>query len=275
MDRNIRSHSVCEKMPLLAIIMAMIVPSIIVGAGALIGGLISSEAGNIGTCIAAVIMMFIFKAWFSPNFKGFAKPEISAKNICILMIPFILLLLYTLAEPLYLKRPFYFNPTFSALAMGLSAGFGEESMFRLFSIAIVMRYVKKEKRILSIILLAVFFGFMHMGNIQQGADMVMTVVQAFFSIFLGLMFSALYLKTGSVIFPIFAHAFYDYICFTTDPSLSSEGIIVQQYTPVAMVLAIVSSVIVGTLAFYMATNNNLSIANKIWDKKWNTKQVEV
>ena len=42
----------------------------------------------------------------------------------------------------------------------------------------------------------------------------------------------------------------------------------------AMVLAIVSSVIVGTLAFYMATNNNLSIANKIWDKKWNTKQVE-
>ena len=106
MEKSIRSHSVCEKKPLLAIVMAMIIPAIIVGAGALIGGLISSEAGNIGTCIAAVIMMFIFKAWFSPNFKGFVKPENSAKNICILMIPFILLILYTLAEPLYLKRPF-------------------------------------------------------------------------------------------------------------------------------------------------------------------------
>ena len=76
--------------------------------------------------------------------------------------------------------------------MGLSAGFGEESMFRLFSLAIVMRYVKKEKRILSVILLTALFGLVHLGNISQGADMLMTVVQVFHSMFMGLMFLSMY-----------------------------------------------------------------------------------
>lgn len=269
MDKKVREHSICEKSPVLAIVMAIVIPMMIVGGGSLIGGLISADAGNIGMCIAAVIMMIIFKAWFSPNFKGFVKPENSKKDICILIIPFILLIVYTLFEPLILSWPFYFNPSFAAITMGLSAGFGEESMFRLFSLAIVMRYVKKEKRILSVILVTLFFGLMHLGNISQGADMAMTVVQVFHSLFMGLMFSALYLKTGSVIFPIFAHGFYDYICFITDPSLSSEGIITQQYTTGAMVMAVVSAVIVGTASFLMAINNNLSTANKVWGIKWN------
>ena len=41
-----------------------------------------------------------------------------------------------------------------------------------------------------------------------------------------------------------------------------------------MVLAIVSSVMVGTVSFYMAINNDLSTANKIWAKKWNVEKVE-
>ena len=272
MDKKVREHSICEKKPLLSIVLAMIIPSLIIGVGALIGGLISEEVGNIGMCIAAIIMMFIFKAWFSPNFKGFLMPENSAKNIFILMIPFMIFIVYTLFEPLILKRGFYFNPSFKAITMGLSAGFGEESIFRLFSLAIIMRYVKKEKRILSVILITVVFGLMHLGNIKEGADMLMTVVQVFHSAFLGLLFSALYLKTGSAIFPIFAHGFYDYICFLTDPALSSEGIITQQYTTGAMVLSVVSAVMVGTVTFCMVINNDLFTANKIWDKKWNREQ---
>ncbi len=58
-----------------------------------------------------------------------------------------------------------------------------------------------------------------------------------------------------------------------DKNIRSHSIC-EKMPLLAMVLAIVSSVVVGTLSFYMATNNDLSIANKIWDKKWNTKQVE-
>ncbi len=274
MDKKIRNHSICEKKPLLAIVLAMIIPTLAVGLGSIIGGQISEEAGHIGMCIVAIIMMFVFKAWFTPYFKGFFKPENSAKNIFILMLPFILFIVYTLCEPLILKREFYFAPSFKAITMGLSAGFGEELMFRLFTLAIVMKYVKKEKRILSVILLAVFFGLAHMGNLKEGADLAMTVVQIFHSTFMGLLFSALYLKTGSAIFPIFAHGFYDYICFVTDPSVSSDGIITQQYSTPAMVLSIVSAVMVGTVTFCMFINNDFSTANKIWAKKWNVEKVE-
>lgn len=38
-----------------------------------------------------------------------------------------------------------------------------------------------------------------------------------------------------------------------------------------LLLATVSSVIVGTVSFGMTINNDFSIANKIWDRKWNSK----
>ncbi len=81
--------------------------------------------------------------------------------------PFVLLEIFTLVEPLFLQRSLYFNPSLSAVFMGIAAGFGEETMFRILSLAIV-------------------------------------------------------------ILPVFAHGLHDFISFTTDPSLSGEGILTQQ-----------------------------------------------
>ena len=61
------------------------------------------------------------------------------------------------------------------------------------------------------IILAVIFGLSHAGNVTQGADPLMTVAQVIHSTFMAFLLTYLYLETGSVIFPIFAHGLHDYI----------------------------------------------------------------
>ncbi len=114
-------------------------------------GRISHNKGKIRVtiaiiCVFAIISMLIFWYWFSPEFKGFVKPEASARDIGLVMIPLAILLVFTLIEPLFFYHSFYFNPSLKAAIMGITAGFGEETMFRILSLAIVMRYVRKERR---------------------------------------------------------------------------------------------------------------------------------
>ena len=268
MSNKTRKHSLCEKMPYIAVVFSIIIPMLIVGIGGSLSEKVLGDAGNIGICIFAVIAMLAFKLWFSPGFKGFVKPVCLAKDICIVLIPFVILEIFTLIEPLFLQRSFYFIPSLSAVTMGLAAGFGEETMFRILSLAIVMRYVKKEKRFTVIIILAVIFGISHAGNVTQGADLFMTVVQVFYSLFMAFLLTCMYLKTGSVIFPVFAHGLHDFISFTTDPSLSEEGIITQQYGTGQLVYEHVLVMIIGIASLYLLRKDKLSKANEIWDEKW-------
>ncbi len=268
MNNKTRKHSLCKKRPYIAVVLSMIIPALIVGAGGILGEKVSSDAGNMGVCIFAVITMLVFRLWFSPDFKGFVKSGCSAKDICIVMIPWGILVVFTLIEPLVLQRPFYFNPSLNAVIMGLAAGFGEETMFRILSLAIVMRYVKKEKRFAVMIILAVIFGLAHAGNVTQGADPFMTAAQVIHSTFMAFLFTGLYLGTGSVIFPVFAHGLHDFICFTTDPSISGEGIITQQYGTGQLLYELVLAVVIGIASLCLLNKNKLAKANELWSEKW-------
>ena len=268
MEKNTRNHSICEKKPYIAIILSIIIPSILAGIGGSLGDAISENAGYIAICIFAIISMLIFWRWFSPEFKGFVKTEAPARDICILMILLGILLIFTLIEPLFFQHSFYFSPSLNMIIMGITAGFGEETMFRILSLAIVMRYVRKERRFVSIIILALIFGISHAGNLTQGADFVMTASQIFHSTFMAFLLTALYLGTGSAIFPIFAHGLYDFICFATDRSISSDGILTQQYSMGRLLYEFIVIVIIGIIALYLISKNKFIKTNEIWEKKW-------
>ena len=83
--------------------------------------------------------------------------------------------------------------------------------------------------------------------------------------------TALYLGTGSVIFPIFAHGLYDYICFTTDPSVSGEGILIQTYGMGQLLYEFLVIAIIGISALYLISKNKFFKVNEIWEKKWSKK----
>lgn len=82
------------------------------------------------------------------------------------------------------------------------------------------------------------------------------------------MFNGLYLGTGSVIFLIFAHGLHDFISFTTDLSVSGDGIIVQQYGMGQLLYELVLAMIIGIAVLYLLNKNKLAKANELWSEKW-------
>ena len=269
MAKKTRKHALCEKHPLIAAGLALVIPTVIIVLISNIADKISVNAGYLGMVVAAVVVMLLFKAWFSPEFKGFVKPDICAKKIGLMMIPFFIFVVLSVLSFLIFHGTIDFDPSLKAVLMGLSAGFGEESMFRIFALAIVMRFLKKENRVLTAtIVLSVVFGLSHIGNIQQGADPGMTVAQVFTSLFMGLFFAAIYLRSGSVILPIFAHAFYDWVCFVTDPTVSSNGIVVGTYGTGELIYAIVTAVLLGVTGIYMLRKTELPETIELWNRKW-------
>ncbi len=102
MNNKTRKHSLCEKSPYIAVVISMIIASLIVGVGGIVGEKVVGDGEYIGMCIFAVITMLVFRFWFLPDFKGFVKPGGSAKDICIIMIPWGILVVFTLLEPLFL-----------------------------------------------------------------------------------------------------------------------------------------------------------------------------
>ena len=267
MNKKERKHPICEKAPYIAVLISMIIPALFIGAGGSLGEMFSGNAGNTGICISAVLVMIVFTRWFSPEFNGFVRTKAPAKDILKVMIPFGIIVIFTLLEPLFLRRPFYFNLTPGAVIMGLAAGFGEEPIFRLLPLAVVMRYIRKEKRFAAVIVLAVIFGLFHAGNVTQGADTLMTAAQVIHSLFMAFLFTWLYLGTGSAVFPVFAHALHDFISFTTDPSVSGSGIITQQYSTGQLLYELILVLIIGSLSLYLIRKNRLTETNNLWSQK--------
>ena len=71
-----------------------------------------------------------------------------------------------------------------------------------------------------------------------------------------------------MIFPIFAHGLYDFICFTTDPLVSRDGILTQQYSTGRLLYEFIVAVTIGIIALYLISKNKFAKANEIWEKKW-------
>ena len=119
-------------------------------------------------------------------------------------LTFIFELVFTYAASVF-DSGFYFNPTLLSLSMALGAGFFEETIFRDVTIPLAMRYLKSKNRMYIIVgITALIFGILHIGSIFQGANPTMAVIQGISTIFGGFLYAAVYLRSGSILVPIFA-----------------------------------------------------------------------
>ena len=268
MTEKTRTHKLCEKHPLIATALGLILPAIFISLSSL-AKTVSDDAAYIAMIIASIITLILFKAWFSPEFKGFLKAETSAKTVCLLLVPYLVFVALNVLSYLFFQGKIEFNPSVRAVTMGLAAGFNEETMFRICALSIAARFLRKENRaLITTIVLAVLFGLSHAANVQSGANPAMTVVQVVTSIFIGLFLAALYLRSGSIVLPIFAHAFYDWVCFVTDPTLSDNGIVVGTYSTGEVIYAVVITVLLGAAGIYLLRKPKLSETNDLWYRKW-------
>ena len=138
-----KRHILCEKVPLLAMILGCLIASVVIGVPTALAG--DSFVGHIVSCIAAAVFLIGFNRWFAPEFRGVFKAGISAGEILIISLPFIFKLVFSYAASVF-DSGFYFNPTLLSLAMALAAGFFEETIFRGVTIPLAMRYLKSKNR---------------------------------------------------------------------------------------------------------------------------------
>ena len=267
-----RKHILSEKLPLLSMLLAFFVSMIVM---TLSTQLSSSElVGNYLMSITVLLLLLIQMWWFSPAYKGALKAEVPAKEIWKLSIPFLVncLLSYILTV---VDSGWYFAPTAMSLSMAFSAGFFEETFVRGVTIPIGMRYLKSKNKILiTVLFTSLIFGVIHLGNIKEGARVSMAIIQAVASLGKGLFFAALFLRTGSILLPIFMHGFFDWVCFVTDPTLQN-GIMMNESVTVGLILALLLDVAIGVVGLYMIRPAMRERIEEIWQKKWSNSSLAV
>jgi len=260
-----RKHTLCEKAPLVAMFLAAALALVVLSIPGLIG--LSDAASNLVSSVLAVLFMLAFTRWFAPEFKGVFKTSHLATGLAFVWLAFA----FKFFGAYFVNvagSGFYFKPTVAALAMAIAAGFYEETIFRGVTVPIGMRYFKSEKRVGILVLIsALVFGLMHIGNIANGASIQMGIAQGIATIFAGIFFIAAYLRTGNILIPIFMHGIYDYMCFTTDPSLVN-GIMANDIATSALILAVLVDVIAGIWGLYLLRPAKRAEIHAIWNDKW-------
>ena len=214
---------------------------------------------------AGILCLLAQKWWFAPAFKGVFRTEIPLRKIGLLCVPFLIQLLLSWLLNV-MDHGLFFRATALSVVMALSAGFGEEVMFRGLSIPIGMRYLKGKNKILTVALVtSVVFGLSHLGNAMGGNDI--GIVQGIATIGSGLFYAAVFLRTGSIMVPIIMHALYDWMYFATNPALQNGNMAAMGVTT-AVIISCVIDLSMGVVGYWLIRPAVREKIEVVWQKKW-------
>ena len=265
MENRSRKHVLCEKAPLAAMLLEAVLAMLLLSIPGLLG--LPKVAESLASSVLAVLFMIAYTKWFAPEFKGVFRTSHLATGVAFVWLAFAFKFFGAYFAGLA-SSGFYFKPTVTALAMAIAAGFYEETIFRGVTVPIGMRYFRSEKRVGILVLIsALVFGLMHIGNIINGASIQMGIVQGVATTFAGIFFIAVYLRTGNILIPIFMHGIFDYMCFVTDPTLEN-GIMANDVAVSALIPAVLVDVIAGIWGLYLLRPAKIAEIHAIWDDKW-------
>ncbi len=261
-------HFICEKVPVLAIVLGIIIPLLIFSSTDGIGNSMFGEGAlfYLFTAFLGAVFIALVRLWFLPDYKGAARLNASFAEVTRILIPFFLYVVVSAVLSIIFGE-FGFAPTLTKLCMGISAGFSEEAMFRAATIPIGLGFIKSEKRVgITIGVSSIIFGALHFANIKGGGQPSVISLQAFATVFMGIYLAMLFIRSGSILLPIVVHGFWDYFCFTTDTSLE-DGIVVQQQINLSLVLQVVINVALGIAGIVLLYKSRDRI-KQMWNGKW-------
>lgn len=156
-----------------------------------------------------------------------------------------------------------------AVLMGLAPGIKEEVIFRIIPIAIVMKGKNKEKHMwIAFFASGIIFSLIHILNIIAGADLIMSLIQAFYAFCVGLVFAAIYLRTGNMWITIFLHSITDIIAFLGLEDQQNLGVQVTRVGSWDQLLLIGFGLLYLINAIYIFRKSKRGEAISTWKEKW-------
>ena len=264
-ERNImkRKHTLSEKHPLLSMLLSVVAATLVCSLAATISS--SEFVQYLLISATGILCLLAQKWWFAPAFKGVFRTEIPLRKIGLLCVPFLIQLLLSWLLNV-MDHGLFFRATALSVVMALSAGFGEEVMFRGLSIPIGMRYLKGKNKILTVALVtSVVFGLSHLGNAMGGN--AIGIVQGIATIGSGLFYAAVFLRTGSIMVPIIMHALYDWMYFATNPALQNGNMAAMGVTT-AVIISCVIDLSMGVVGYWLIRPAVREKIEVVWQKKW-------
>ncbi len=223
-------------------------------------------AVGIFTGASALLPILIFKLVFTKEFKGLMNPS-GVKDGLWLMLPVILLSITGSVVAMTscgVTTPY---GMFIAVLRCIAPGISEEMMFRGLGVSNIMRCAKDEKSILRITMISsILFGLSHMSNIVLGASFEVSLIQCVYAIGVGTVLCAAYLRTGSLLSIITAHALIDLVeLIRADYSLSG-GVMTGIGTGDWIIL--ISGALGIFWALFLIRKSKRSDIIRVWQDRW-------
>ena len=230
----------------------------------MIMGKTADSANGVGVALAALLALLIFKLWFKPDYDG-CLHKYGLKEGLLMLLPFLVLhWIGSVVSWITLGT----GSVFIALLRATAPGFGEEVMFRGLGIANYMRKIKDESQIKVIFWLSsIVFGLIHLSNILAGGDILSVVIQSVYAIGVGMLFGAVYLRTGNLWPTILGHWSVDFMEFVRVDLATSGGVMTGM--GIGDWITIVAAVFAAVWALRLMKPEHNSEIMELWSKKWN------
>ena len=259
-----KEHRLSNNHPMLSMILALLLSTILVDTIAMFAR--PDTLMWFMKAAVAGIFLFIHQWWFSPEYKGVLKTEIPFNEVLKLSVPYWFMLGLSYVCNLIDYGP-VFRPTATAIAMAVGAGVSEEIMIRGVTIPIGMRYLKNKNKPLVITLVtAIIFGAIHLSSLAAGSVPMMVALQIVTAICAGIFFAAVFLRTGNILITIIMHGLYDWMCFVTDPSVSS-GVMTAANVTTGLIIATAVDIALAIAGLYMIRPAVRADIDAVWERK--------
>ena len=219
---------------------------------------------GIGVAAAALLAALLFKLWFRPDFNGCLQKD-GLKEGLLMLLPF-LVIHYTGSIVSWITLGT--GSMAIALIRAMAPGFGEEVMYRGLGVANYMRKIKSGGQIKVIFWLSsIVFGLIHLGNILQGGDPKAVVIQAFYAIGVGMLFGAVYLRTGNLWPTILGHWSVDFFELARVDLYESGGVMTGM--GIGDWITIVAGAFGAIWGLRLINAKYYDEIMDVWNRKWN------
>ena len=223
--------------------------------------------GLIGLFVFTGIFLLLYKKWFSPEFSGMLNGNLSEGFF--LLLPFVAYWAINLVYTFIFRRDtLAFHMSGSIIETSVIAGVMEEFCFRGLIITTLLRqWRKKDKFLQAAVVSGIAFGLIHAINAAAGANPLRTIFQVFDAGFLGVFMAANYMRCGSLVPVMIAHALHDIAAIGMASDVAENGIITGGIS-FDNVLDSILSLGLCAAGIYLLRSDKIKEIRQVWDKKW-------
>ncbi len=220
---------------------------------------------SICSCVCGILMLFFFYWWFRPEFQW--KPRNTAfafkAAAPILLYWFVYYVVLFTAAAGHLTFGLE-KVTFGSIVFAASAGICEEMAFREVGISYFKRQLRGDQwKILIILFTSVIFGVSHLSNAISGnAPLWARMIQVFGTLFLGIFFGSLFLRTGNIWVCILIHTVYDMLPEFFLSKMDAE------LTVYIWGWMLVGQALLAAWGLYLVRKEKHPEINALWNDKW-------